>query len=83
MSPEEPPKNTRTFSKRVLMINICLIWLTALLSVIYGQAEHVISEAFSLLGALFAIYTGIGHLDYRKAVELTIDKLVKGNGFAK
>jgi hypothetical protein len=48
-------------------------------SVIFQQAEYVIASGFALIGTLFGIYTGIGHLDFRKAVDLSIDQLVKGS----
>lgn len=74
-----PEKSTRTFSKRMVMANILLIWILMFAAIVFGQAEHVINGGFALIGTLFGVYAGVGHLDYRKAIELSIDRLVKGN----
>lgn len=74
-----PAKSSRRFTKLVVVSNLVLIWLLMFTSVVFQQAEHVISGGFALIGTLFGLYTGIGHLDFRKAVQLSIDQLVKGN----
>lgn len=74
-----PEKSSRSFSKRMVVANIVLIWALMFVSVVYGQAEHVINGGMALIGTLFGVYAGVGHLDYRKAIELSIDRLVKGN----
>lgn len=74
-----PKKSSRRFTKIIIVTNLVLIWLLMFASIIYQQAEYVISSGFALIGTLFGIYTGVGHLDFRKAVELSIDQLIKGN----
>lgn len=73
------PRSNRRFTKRILLANMILIWALVFVSVVYQQAEHVIPGAMALIGTMFGFYTGIGHLDMRKAVELSIDRLTKGN----
>ena len=75
-----PKKSSRRFSKTVLVVNLVLIWALMFVSVIYQQSEQVIQAGMTLIGTIFSVYTGIGHLDFRKAVELSFDKIVKGQG---
>lgn len=75
-----PSKSNRSFTKRFVSGNLFLIWVTILFSIWMSQAEFVVPQAFALIGLLFGVYTGVGHLDYRKAIELSIDRLTKGNG---
>lgn len=74
-----PKKSNRTFSKRFVFVNVVLTWALMFFSVIHQQAEHVIAGGFALIATLFGVYAGVGHLDFRKAVELSIDQLLKGN----
>lgn len=74
-----PQKSSRRFTKIVIVTNLVLVWALMFASVVFQQAEHVIASGFALIGTLFGIYTGIGHLDFRKAVELSIDRLMKGS----
>lgn len=74
-----PKKSNRTFSKRLVIINVALAWMLMFASVIWQQAEYVIGGGFALIGTMFGVYAGVGHLDFRKAVELSIDQLVKGS----
>ena len=68
-----PKKSTRRFSKWMVGGNVVLIWGAIYLSVIYGQAAEIVPSSMALIGTLFGFYTGIGHLDMRKAVELSVD----------
>lgn len=77
-----PAKSSRSFTKLFVSGNLFLIWVAILGSIYTGQAEFVTSEGFALIGALFGIYTGVGHMDYRKAIELSVDRLTKGNSDA-
>lgn len=79
IQPAMPKTSRRRFSKVVLTLNIALTWGLIYLSVIYGQSSHVVPGALALIGTLFGIYAGVGHLDMRKAVQLSIDQLMKGN----
>lgn len=79
MRETRPAKSSRRFTKRVLVVNLVLIWGLVYLAVIYGQAEFVIEPSLALIGVLFGFYTGVGHLDMRKSIELSIDRLTKGN----
>lgn len=74
-----PKKSSRRFTKVFVVANLVLIWALMFSAVIYHQSEFVIPSGFALIGTLFGIYTGIGHLDFRKAVEMSIDQLIKGS----
>lgn len=73
-----PKKSSRSFSKRLVLINVVLVWALMFASVFFRESEHVVNGGFALIGTLFGIYTGIGHLDFRKAVQLSLDQIVKG-----
>lgn len=74
-----PVKSSRSFTKLFVAGNLFLIWVAILASIFTGQAEFVTGHGFALIGAIFGIYTGVGHLDYRQAIELSVDRLVKRN----
>jgi hypothetical protein len=73
-----PQKSSRRFTKVVVVVNLILVWVLMFTSIVFQQAEFVIAGGFALIGTLFGLYAGIGHLDFRKAVELSIDQLMKG-----
>ena len=70
-----PEKSSRKFTKTIVVFNLVMIWVLMLSSVYYQQAEHVVAPAVALIGTIFGIYAGVGHLDFRKAVELSIDSV--------
>lgn len=61
-------KPTRTFTKKVLVFNIFLAWLFASYAV-YSGLDDVAIACLGLITMLFGLYTGVGHLDYRKVLE--------------
>lgn len=75
-----PQKSSRTFSKWMVAGNVLAIWAVVIVGIVFHEAEHVVGPAFGLIGVLFGSYVGVGHLDFRKAVQMQIDQLVKGNG---
>ncbi len=79
MKHELPPKGKRRFSKWMLIINGALAWGAVYLSIFFGQAEAVAAAALGLVGLLYGAYTGIGHLDFRKAIENQVNKWKDGN----
>lgn len=79
MADGKPSTSSRRFTKIVVMVNLLLVWALMFTSIIFDQTEHVIASGFTLIGTLFGIYTGIGHLDFRKAAQMSLDKLVKGD----
>ena len=68
-------KSNRTFTKRFIILNLVLVWALIILGILTNQAEHVIKEGFALIGVIFGVYTGVGHLDYRRAIDLALDKI--------
>jgi uncharacterized membrane protein YccC len=72
------PKSSRRFTKVFVAVNLVLIWALMFSAVFFQQSEFVIPSGLALIGTMFGIYTGIGHLDFRKAVEISFDQLVKG-----
>lgn len=68
-------KSNRTFTKRFIILNLVLVWALIILGVLTGQADEVIKEGFALIGVIFGVYTGIGHMDYRRAIDMALEKL--------
>ena len=64
------PRSRRTFSKRMLVLNVTLAWVLVFWAVFFLQAEHVVTPALALVGTLYAAYTGIGYLDLRSLTQL-------------
>ena len=69
-----PGKPSRRFTKRVLIVNMVLVWALMFLSVVYQEAQHVVPAAFALIGVLFGTYTGVGHMDLRSATRLALEE---------
>lgn len=80
MNDTMPTKSSRRFTKILVWANMLLVWPLIFYSVYAGQAEWIATPAFALIGAIFGFYTGVGHLDYRSAINLSVDKLLKKNG---
>lgn len=74
-----PKKSSRRFSKWLVVTNMILVWGLMFASVPFQQAQWVVPTGFALIGTLYGLYTGIGHLDFRSAVKLSIDQLLKRN----
>lgn len=70
-----PKKSTRKFTKIIIFGNMALVWIVIIVALATNQASSVIDPAFALIGTLFGLYVGIGHLDYRKAAQLAIESL--------
>lgn len=64
-------KSKRSFSKRLVVYNIGAAWLVLFASVPFGQAQALITHVFAFVTVLIGIYTGVGHMDYRKVLEVT------------
>lgn len=77
MTSANKKSSSRTFSKRMLMLNLAMIWVTVLFSILLSQAEHVVPAAMTAIGALYGLYTGVGHLDYRKALQAQLLGAIK------
>ncbi|MDE4297074.1 hypothetical protein PXK56_17955 [Phaeobacter gallaeciensis] len=64
-------KKNRTFSKRLIVGNIIAAWLILFGSLLTNEVQGLITHVFSFVTVLIGIYTGIGHMDFRKVVEAT------------
>jgi len=64
----EEAKPNRRFTKRVLVFNILLAWLFSSYAV-YSGLNDVAIACLGLITMLFGLYTGVGHLDYRKVLD--------------
>lgn len=64
-------KPSRTFTKRLLVLNNVLAWAAVFLSVWLGEgvATVAVPSMAMLLAALFSAYAGVGHLDLRAAQQ--------------
>lgn len=69
-------KSKRRTSKLWLAISMILAWGAIYLSIWTDQASAVVASGFGLVGTLYGVYTGVGHLDYRKV----LDKITGGEG---
>lgn len=63
--------SSRTFSKWMLGVNVGLAWIAIFYAIFEHQAEAVVAASMGLIGVLFNGYIGVGHLDFRKAVEFS------------
>lgn len=77
---KEPARKAsrRTFSKQMLLLNLVMVWVMVMVSMLTKQAEYVIPSAMTTIGALYGLYAGVGHLDYRKALQAQILEFMKG-----
>ncbi|NIH77440.1 fatty acid desaturase [Ochrobactrum sp. P20RRXII] len=80
MKKTSPSKSSRKFSKWLLVINVSLAWGAVYMSIFYSQAEAVTAAALGLIGLLYTGYVGVGHLDFRKVLEMQIKSIFKGPG---
>jgi len=65
----EERRSKRRTSKVWLAINMVLVWIAIYLSIWTDQATTVVASGFGLVGTLYGVYTGIGHLDYRRVLN--------------
>lgn len=77
---DQIPKSSRRFTKRFVIANLVLGWGLIFYSIYYQQAQFVVREALSLIGVIFAFYTGIGHMDYRKALDSGCETSTQNTG---
>lgn len=56
-------KSSRTFSKRMVIVNCFLAWAAIFLSIVYSQAAYVAVAGMTLIAALGGVYMQIGHRD--------------------
>lgn len=56
-------KSSRTFSKRMVIVNCALAWGAIFLSIVYGQAAYVAVAGMTLVAAIGGFYMNIGHKD--------------------
>lgn len=64
-------KSKRTFSKRLIVANIAAAWVTLAVSFFTNNVEAIITHVFSFVTVNVGIYAGIGHMDYRKILDVT------------
>lgn len=67
----ETAKSRRSFSKRMTGWNMAAAWALIFVAFYFDQVALVLPQALGFIGVLVTIYTGIGHLDYRKILEST------------
>ncbi len=73
-------KSKRNFSKRLVIANCIGAWLVLGASVPYGETAALITHVFAFITTMTAIYTGIGHLDYRKFLDAAGDATERFKG---
>lgn len=67
----DQPKSKRTFSKRMMAGNLAAAWALIFISAYMGTLALVLPQALGFIGVLISIYTGVGHLDFRKVLDTT------------
>lgn len=70
MSETALEKGKRTFTKRLVGINIVLAWTVLFFALYSGHLEAIITHVFGFITVLISIYTGVGHMDYRHAIAV-------------
>lgn len=66
-----PEKSRRRFSKRLIMINIFMAWTVMCLTAVFGNVEVIAPHILAFIVTITGIYTGVGHLDLRKTLDVT------------
>lgn len=64
------------------MLNTGLTWIAVYLAIQFGHA-NVATTGLGLIGLLYTLYTGIGHLDMRKTAEITREIINHGETIDK
>jgi len=62
-------RSRRTFSKRVIIINGILAWITVFASIHYEVAEIGVT-ALGVLATIITAYMGVGHMDFRSMLNM-------------
>lgn len=76
MSTQTSQQKHRTFSKRVVLGNIVACWLLLFWSAHSGILGQTLTPVFGFITSLIALYVGIGHMDFRKIMD--VKKEVEG-----
>lgn len=74
-------KSSRTFSKRMVILNCFLAWAAIFLSILYGQAAYVAVAGMTLIAALGGFYMNIGHRDLVTMLSAIGQKKEKDIGY--
>jgi hypothetical protein len=59
----------RRTSKIALAVNTVLAWGLAFYGVGTGQGAAVVAGCLALIGSLYGAYVGVGHFDFKRALE--------------
>ena len=63
-----PQKSKRSFTKNFATVNLVLAWISVFLGM-YLEQTQVAVASLGFITMIFGLYTGIGHLDYRKVLD--------------
>ncbi len=69
-----PPKSSRRFSKNMLIFNVLIAWGVVIFAIFWDQVEHVMGPVAALITMMFGLYAGVGHLDFRKAIQMKLEE---------
>jgi len=67
-----PPKSSRSFSRAMVVGNCVAAWGVIVMAVLRGDVGVigiVLTPALTLIACLGGGYMGVGHLDFRTAVQ--------------
>lgn len=60
-------KPSRTFTKRMTVLNVCFAWAAIAGSIVLGRemADLIVPMMVVLIATLLGVYQGVGHFDLR------------------
>ena len=61
--------SSRSFSKRMVVVNCALAWGAIYLSIVYLQASYVAASGLGFVALIAGAYMGVGHLDLRQYIK--------------
>lgn len=61
--------SSRAFTKKVVVGNLIASWMLVFLSAWMDTLAMVLPQALAFIGVLISVYSGVGHLDFRKMMD--------------
>jgi hypothetical protein len=68
-------KSKRTYSKRLVALNIALCWVVIFYAIYAGLADVAVA-GLAIIATIIGAYVGVGHMDFRSvlnAMKGTVD----------
>ena len=66
--PSAVPSSKRTFSKRIVTINVALCWVLAFWAMYRAESDIAIAS-LAIIASVVGGYMGVGHMDFRRILD--------------